>query len=95
MTYQEFIKLLDLEEPPKNMKGLELGLWYAAKGNWDMAHNITQEIHTKTASWVHAYLHRQEGDIDNAHYWYRQAGKEACLDSLEVELDHILRSVFS
>ena len=95
MSYQEFIKSLELTSPSKNIDGLELGLWYAAKGDWDMAHKITQEIHTKTASWVHAYLHRQEGDIDNAHYWYRQAGKEACLDSLEVELDHILRSVFS
>lgn len=94
MSYQEFIKSLDLEEPPKNMRGLDLGLWHAAKGNWDMAHDITQEIHTKTASWVHAYLHRKEGDIGNAHYWYRQANKEACSGSLREELENILKNVF-
>ena len=95
MNYQEFIKSLELTSPSSNIDGLELALWHAAKGNWDRAHEITQEIHTKTASWVHAYPHREEGDIDNANYWYRQASKEACSDSLEVELDNILRSVFS
>ena len=49
-------------------------LWWAAKGNWDEAHKIVQDEETADAAWVHAYLHRVEGDLGNAGYWYRRAG---------------------
>ena len=64
------------------------------KDNWDMAHNIVQDINTETASWIHAYLHRVEGDISNAHYWYNRASKEPSSESLESELNDIIKSVF-
>ena len=60
-------------------------LWWAAKGNWDTAHKIVQDEETRDAAWVHAYLHRVEGDLGNAGYWYRQAGQPVATDSLETE----------
>ena len=50
-------------------------LWWAAKGEWDKAHEIVQDEDDADAAWVHAYLHRVEGDLGNAGYWYRRAGK--------------------
>ena len=64
------------------------------KNNWDMAHNIVQDINTDTASWIHAYLHRVEGDLSNANYWYNRAGKKSTTESLESELNNIIKSVF-
>jgi hypothetical protein len=60
-------------------------LWWAAKGKWDDAHKIVQDEDTADAAWVHAYLHRVEGDLGNAGYWYRQAGKPVATGSLETE----------
>jgi hypothetical protein len=65
------------------------GLWWAAKGQWDEAHRIVQGEATAAAAWVHAYLHRVEGDLGNAGYWYRQAGKPIAKDSLESEWERI------
>ena len=60
-----------------------------------MAHHIVQDIKTETASWIHAYLHRVEGDIANADYWYNRARKEPSPESLESELNNIIKSVFN
>ena len=60
-------------------------LWWAAKGNWDAAHKIVQNEDTAEAAWVHAYLHRVEGDLGNAGYWYRRAGKPVAAGALETE----------
>ena len=60
-------------------------LWWAAKGNWDQAHKIVMNDSGKDAAWVHAYLHRVEGDLENARYWYRQAGKPAASGALPAE----------
>jgi hypothetical protein len=65
------------------------GLWWAAKGNWDQAHKIVQDESSADAAWVHAYLHRVEGDLGNAGYWYRQAGRPVATDSLESEWERI------
>ena len=64
-------------------------LWWAANGKWDDAHRIVQDESTREAAWVHAYLHRVEGDLSNAGYWYRQAGKAVASDSLEAEWERI------
>ena len=64
-------------------------LWWAAKGDWDAAHKIVQNESSRDAAWVHAYLHRVEGDLGNAGYWYRQAGQPAATDSLEAEWERI------
>ena len=68
-------------------------LWWAAKGDWDKAHKIVMNEETAEAAWVHAYLHRVEGDLGNAGYWYRQAGQPAAQDSLEAEWERIVSAL--
>jgi hypothetical protein len=68
-------------------------MWWAAKGDWDKAHSIAQDEETSEGAWVHAYLHRVEGDLGNAGYWYRQAGKPAASGPLEAEWDQIVQSL--
>lgn len=60
-------------------------LWHDAHGDWNRAHSIAQDIESPDAAWVHAYLHRKEGDISNAGYWYRQAGRSVFTGSLHAE----------
>ena len=64
-------------------------LWWAAKGGWDQAHKIVQDEATADAAWVHAYLHRVEGDPGNAGYWYRRAAKPVAAGPLETEWEGI------
>ena len=64
-------------------------LWWAAKGQWDEAHRKVQDEDDANSAWVHAYLHRVEGDLGNAGYWYRQAGQPVATDSLEAEWQRI------
>jgi hypothetical protein len=71
--------------PAPGLEAPLAALWWAAKGNWDEAHKIVQNEDTADAAWVHAYLHRVEGDPGNAGYWYRQAGKPVAIGSLETE----------
>ena len=68
-------------------------LWWAAKGDWDAAHKIVQDESDANSAWVHAYLHRVEGDLSNAGYWYRQAGQPAAKDSLENEWERIVSAL--
>jgi hypothetical protein len=68
-------------------------LWWAAKGNWDAAHKIVMNESGKDAAWVHAYLHRVEGDLGNAGYWYRQAGQPVAKDSLAAEWARIVAAL--
>lgn len=70
-------------------------LWWAANGNWDRAHKLVQDEVTADSAWVHAYLHRVEGDLGNAGYWYRQAGKPVATDSLESEWERIVSTLIS
>jgi hypothetical protein len=75
--------------PPKDVSPALQALWWAAKGDWDKAHRIVMKQEGRDAAWVHAYLHRVEGDLDNAGYWYRQAHRPADLGPLEAEWDAI------
>ena len=95
MYYNNFIKLTKESHPSDALSGIHLALWYAMKNNWDMAHNKVQDINTDTASWLHAYLHRVEGDLSNANYWYNRAGKKSTTESLESELNNNIKSVFN
>lgn len=65
-------------------------LWHDARGNWDAAHTVAQDIHDAAGAWVHAYLHRKEGDSGNAAYWYRRAGQHQAADSLDAEWERIV-----
>ena len=94
MEYDDFIKLTEKQKPSEKLSGIYLALWYVLKDNWDMAHKTVQKLNTKIACQFHAYLHRVEGDQDNAGYWYSRAYIEPNSTSLEVELSDIIKSVF-
>ena len=64
-------------------------LWQDAAGHWDTAHELAQSDEGPDGAWVHAYLHRKEGDIGNAGYWYRRAGQAPFTGSLEAEWEEI------
>jgi hypothetical protein len=68
-------------------------LWWAAKGEWDEAHKIVQDEETADSAWVHAYLHRVEGDLGNAGYWYRRARKPVAAGPLEAEWHEIVSAL--
>jgi hypothetical protein len=90
MTFSEFKSSLQKTTPPLNTGKLLQALWYDAKGDWDTAHNLAQEIETTDGSWVHAYLHRKEGDEGNARYWYHRARKNFPKVTLEQEWEEIV-----
>jgi hypothetical protein len=77
MDLDQFQESLRQPHPPDGLNSCLLALWWAGKGEWDQAHNIAQDVASRDGAWVHAYLHRVEGDLANAAYWYRQAGKPA------------------
>lgn len=81
------------DSPPQNLSVYLNALWYDAKGNWDTAHKLIQDIEDENASWIHAYLHRKEGDTGNADYWYRRAGKKRPSVSLEEEWQEIVKEL--
>lgn len=67
-------------------------LWFDATGNWEEAHRLVQDMAGEKAAWIHAYLHRKEGDIWNADYWYSKAGKKRPSTSLEAEWENLVCS---
>ncbi len=95
-NYSEFERTLSNGGPAETWSDALKALWYDAKGDWNASHEIAQEMHGGLGSWIHAYLHRKEGDEWNAGYWYRQAGKPFPKISLGEELHelvtHILKS---
>ncbi|MDP9230000.1 MAG: hypothetical protein M3O67_04910 [Bacteroidota bacterium] len=93
MTLKEFQKSLLSPSPPINLSSYFQSLWYDEKGNWQKAHNIIQDIEDKTAAWIHAYLHRKEGDKGNARYWYNRAGKPMPDYSLQQEWQEIVIAI--
>jgi hypothetical protein len=93
MTLSEFKSSLQHERPPQGINDLLRALWHAAKHDWHTSHNIAQEIETSDGSWIHAYLHRKEGDESNARYWYSRAGRKFPKVSLEEEWDEIVEAL--
>src|SRR5690349_3529798 len=83
MNLQEFRDSLSKGIPPSGLSAALCGLWWDAKGDWDKAHESAQQDESSEGAWVHAYLHRKEGDKSNAQYWYQRAGKPPASDSLE------------
>lgn len=82
MSFAEFQASLAHESPPAGLSGALQGLWYDARGDWEAAHNGAQADESRDGSWVHAYLHRKEGDRGNAGYWYRRAGRTPPADAV-------------
>ena len=89
-TYFEFEKSLELSTVPKEWSDGLKAAWYDVKGDWESSHNIAQDMHNALGSWLHAYLHRKEGDRFNAGYWYRLANKEYPTITLDEELKVIV-----
>jgi hypothetical protein len=85
MKLAEYRTSLAGDKPPQGL-GLALqALWWEAKGDWDKAHECAQAKEDVPGCWVHAYLHRREGDAENAGYWYRRAKKPMATNALEEE----------
>lgn len=85
MQVKDFLSTLEQTNPPSGVSSCLEALWYYRQGNWGKAHEIVQDLHSDDAAWVHAFLHRDEGDLWNADYWYRRAGKSRPSVPLEEE----------
>jgi hypothetical protein len=94
MTVQEFRNTLSSATPPP-LSPLLLALWHDANGDWEQAHTLAQEVADDSGAWIHAYLHRKEGDLDNAAYWYRRANQPIAADSLEAEWTRIATALLA
>lgn len=95
-NYGQFKKSLTTQSKPDDTWPDALkAMWYDAAGNWSASHDIAQELHTDLGSWIHAYLHRKEGDDWNAGYWYNRAHKKFPKISLEEELKEIVEYVLA
>jgi hypothetical protein len=85
MTVEEF-RVSD----GSKLRGALLALWWDARGDWEKAHEVAQDVEGRDGAWVHAYLHRKEGNLGNAGYWYRQAGQAVGTGDLKSEWEGIV-----
>lgn len=95
MTLNEFTDSLNNEQPPQGASALLQALWYDRKGDWNRAHTIVQDIESRGAAAIHAYLHRKEGDPGNAAYWYRRAGENVHTGALGEEWKELVEKHLS
>ena len=95
MTLSEFKRTVAVDTPPDNISPPLRALWHDARGDWATAHDTAQSVDDETGAWVHAYLHRKEGDAANAAYWYRRARKPIAADALDVEWERIVSALLA
>jgi hypothetical protein len=95
MTLADFLKTIPADTPPAGLPETLTSLWWDKKGDWTRAHSIAQDIPTLQGSAVHAYLHREEGVLWNADYWYRRAGRQRPDMSLEEEWRRLVDEMLS
>jgi hypothetical protein len=93
MNLAQFKESLSLPVPPATVSVYLQALWYDGNDDWEKSHNVIQDLPDTTASWIHAYLHRKEGDIGNADYWYRKAGRTRPAVSLQDEWETIVTAL--
>jgi len=91
MSFDGFLESVAAGTPPAGAGPAVLALWHDARGEWDKAHELAQADGGRDGDWVHAYLHRKEGDEMNAGYWYARAGKAAATGELRAEWEAIAR----
>ena len=91
MDLQAFKQSILQPEPPEGLSLALLALWWDAKGHWNKAHECAQEREDRAGNRVHAYLHRKEGDLPNAGYWYRRAGADMPGTALHEEWEELVR----
>jgi hypothetical protein len=92
-SFKNFEESLNTPAPSPELSIYLQSLWYDEKGDWNKAHDLIQEAEDKTAAWIHAYLHRKEGDISNADYWYTKAGRKRPAMSLKDEWKEIVTTL--
>lgn len=85
MSIETFRESLEQAEPPEGLPAPLLALWWDARGDWQRAHEAAQAGEDANSAWVHAYLHRKEGDMANAAYWYRRAARPPARGTLDAE----------
>lgn len=95
MTLAEFKRTVAAATPPAQISPALLALWHDAREDWHAAHDTAQSVENERGAWVHAYLHRKEGDAANAAYWYRRAGKPVPTDDLSAEWDRIASALLA
>jgi hypothetical protein len=95
MTIEEITRTLRDPAPPPGLSEPLRALWHDAHGDWTAAHRIAQDVEDEAGAWVHAYLHRKEGDLGNAAYWYRRAGQPVATDDLQSEWSRIVAALLS
>ena len=95
LLIDEFRQSLTNAEPPAGVSNLLLALWHEGKGDWARAHDILQDEESAEGAWIHAYLHRVEGDPGNAAYWYRRAGKPVSQQSLADEWNQLVGAMLA
>ena len=95
MTLAEFQHSLAAKTTPRDLAPPLVALWWAQRGDWDKAHKIVMDQDGRDAAWVHAYLHRIEGDSGNAAYWYRQAGRPVATAALDREWQAIATALLA
>jgi hypothetical protein len=95
MTIDNFITTLSAAEPPSHLPIPLRALWLARQGRWDDAHTTVQDEQDSSSAWVHAYLHRSEGDDWNARYWYSQAKRKPFAGTLESEWEDMVKELLS
>ena len=95
MSTADFRASLSGAAPAPELDAPLAALWWAARSNWDAAHRIVQDEEDANSAWVHAYLHRVEGDLGNAGYWYRRAGRSVAMGALDAEWEAIVLALFS
>lgn len=91
MTVDEFKSTLKDSQPNSSWDVSIQALWYDAKGEWKKAHDLIDHLNDKVSAHIHAYLHRVEGDLWNARYWYNRAKQPEFIGSLEEEREHLLQ----
>lgn len=96
LTFEEFRTSLEGSTPPSGLPLLLAALWWDRKGNWDRAHEIAQsDEEDQDAAWVHAYLHRKEGDASNARYWYGRAKQSVSKATFDDEWRQIVATLLT
>ena len=95
MNIEAFTSTTSATEPPAGLPQALVALWWAKKGEWEKAHETAQADKTKDGSWVHGYLHRVEGDLDNASHWYGQSGRKRTDNPLDEEWEKITSTLLA
>ena len=93
MSFDEFLASTKTAQVPPGLAVLLRALWYDARGDWAKAHQLAQSVDDEAGAWVHAYLHRKEGDGMNAGYWYARARRPVATGDLAEEWAAIAREL--